>query len=427
MPLAPFADEFKIAAAVPTDSSPATASRPTALPTTEERLLARARENLHDIQFNGTSFSGPGWELLVREGRASDFFLLGEEHGIAQVPRLARELFLALRPAGYDKLVIELSAPIADDLDHAALGGLEGIRSYYRTYPPGPAFYSWQDEAELLASVRAMIPGSERAIWGIDYEVLGDRQMIRHLRDNAPAAALRPIAQLAEASESGWRGVRERGELGGLLMFSGDPQMVRAVRTAWPSPDSRSAVILDTLQQTMEINALMRTSNWSSNERRAAFGRASMIRLLAAEQARGRGTRALVKMGANHLIRGVNWVGVHDVGALLPEVAAWRGGRTFHLLVGGGADSTHATVNPQMGVTSAPANMLKEAFGLEFLLKELPQTGLTLLDLRPLRPLATGSARLRELNNAEAVRIIHGYDAILIWNGTTATAPLPLD
>lgn len=49
----------------------------------EERLVDRALENVHALNFDGTHFSGPGWDLLVREGAGSEFTLLGEEHGLA--------------------------------------------------------------------------------------------------------------------------------------------------------------------------------------------------------------------------------------------------------------------------------------------------------------------------------------------------------
>jgi hypothetical protein len=50
--------------------------------------------------------------------------------------------------------------------------------------------------------------------------------------------------------------------------------------------------------------------------------------------------------------------------------------------------------------------------------------GPVLVDLRPLRPLLSSAARLKAFNNPEAVRTIFAFDALVIWNGSTAAAML---
>ncbi|HEV2845705.1 MAG TPA: hypothetical protein VG477_12715, partial [Thermoanaerobaculia bacterium] len=62
------------------------ASPPAKGPTFEERLAARAAENRYAVSYKNGAFSGPGWERLVEEGKKSRFFLVGEEHGVAEIP-----------------------------------------------------------------------------------------------------------------------------------------------------------------------------------------------------------------------------------------------------------------------------------------------------------------------------------------------------
>src|SRR5690606_10654118 len=50
------------------------------------RLLEALRQNRHTLALVDGRLSGDGAELLLSEGRASQFFLLGEEHGVAEVP-----------------------------------------------------------------------------------------------------------------------------------------------------------------------------------------------------------------------------------------------------------------------------------------------------------------------------------------------------
>src|SRR5690242_2955597 len=145
--------------AQPAATAPASQPSQVSPPGVQQRLIDRARQNIHAIAFDGRTFSGPGWDLLVRESSAADFVLFGEEHGTHEAPLRAKELFLALGPVGFETLGIEISPPIAEDLDHAARNGLAGIVQFCRQHPPGPAFYFWQSEAELIAAVRAAAPG----------------------------------------------------------------------------------------------------------------------------------------------------------------------------------------------------------------------------------------------------------------------------
>src|SRR4051794_18206160 len=80
---------------------------PAALPTPPslvERVHATALQNRQKLNFDGAHFSGPAWDALLEAGRASHFFLIGEEHGIAENPKLAAQLFGALRPSGYERV-----------------------------------------------------------------------------------------------------------------------------------------------------------------------------------------------------------------------------------------------------------------------------------------------------------------------------------
>ena len=76
-----------------------------------------------------------------------------------------------------------------------------------------------------------------------------------------------------------------------------------------------------------------------------------------------------------------------------------------------------------MATIDAPVDMMV-LLGLNFLTDTMTQTGPALLDLRPLRPLISNSTRLHALNNPEAARNIHAYDALVVWNGSTATSML---
>jgi hypothetical protein len=392
--------------------------------TVTARLIARAQQNFHPIELANGALAGAGWDLILRESMQSEFVLIGEEHGTAEIPWLTATLFKALVPSGYNRLAIELSDPVAQDLDNAARSGISGLETFARQWGPGPAFYNWRPEAELLAEARGAVRGRERVIWGLDYEVACDRRLLARLAPKVPPAARAAFGALESQSAAGWAEWRKTGNPAVIPTFALDPALAKALREAWPRPDPDSAVILDTLEATLEINRVQQTSGWASNRARAEFNRKSLIRLLAAENGK-RPPKVIFKFGSNHMFRGTTWTGMFDIGSLAPEVAALRGGKSFHLLVGGGAESVHGVLDPtNFRLKSEPADMLAPEFGLGFLLDTLPSKGLYVLDLRPLRRIVSNSAALHELNNSEAVRVIQGFDAVLVWNGATATSLL---
>ena len=150
--------------------------------TREEKITASAIKHRLQLDFDGNTFSGPAWDRLVAEGVAAQFFLVGEEHGIAENPELIAQLFSKLSTHGYSKLAIEISPTMAWLVDSTlAEGGLDGLRALFAQPGGEPAFFGMTEEAEMLATIRSAVPVGEPVLWGTDYEIAGDRQLIRLL------------------------------------------------------------------------------------------------------------------------------------------------------------------------------------------------------------------------------------------------------
>ena len=387
-----------------------------------DRLVEAARHNRLPMDYAGGRFSGPGWDRLVTEGRAAQFFLIGEEHGVAEVPKLVGQLAAALKPAGYERLAIEVSPPIADALEDAAKAGYAGIERFMRANPPGVAFYSMQEEAQLLADIAA---GGGYRLWGLDYEVMGDPLLIAGLAAKAPRGAAAAVDALNAAAKDARARLIATRQFQNIFAFSGDPELVRAVRRAWPDPDPASSWILDTLEETLEINALwVGGKGWASNARRAAFLRSNLRRHWLAEKAKGRAPRVLFKFGASHAARGRSATEVYDIGELAPAIAELEGGHSFHLLVGAGAGAQQAVFDPAtLGYGPSPADS-SIGFGVAPLAALADSNVPTLIDLRPLRPIM--STRQAKTADPDLVRAIHGFDALLVLSGSTPSTGMKL-
>ena len=126
-----FASALGAAALAPlTKATAASTQTTTPPPSPDERLAARASEVRRRLSYDGRAFSGPAWDFLLSQGRAANFFMLGEEHGIAENAKMAAALFRALVPSGYSRVAIETSPQSALELDRVARSGLPGLRTY---------------------------------------------------------------------------------------------------------------------------------------------------------------------------------------------------------------------------------------------------------------------------------------------------------
>ncbi|MGQ0649787.1 MAG: hypothetical protein ACT4P7_19715, partial [Gemmatimonadaceae bacterium] len=71
-----------------------------------QRLLAA---NRHELALRDGRLTGPGAEFLLRQGKSAQFFMVGEEHGVAELPQVITALLRELRPAGYTHFAVEVS------------------------------------------------------------------------------------------------------------------------------------------------------------------------------------------------------------------------------------------------------------------------------------------------------------------------------
>lgn len=404
-------------------SGVAMAQAPAAPPTVSERLAETAAANRLRLDHNGGRFSGAGWDRLVEEGQAARMFLLGEEHGIAENPQLAAALFTELVPAGYTRFVIEVSPPMADALDTSARHGVEGLRQQFVGPGAEPAFFGMKEEAELLAAVRAAVPGKAPVLLGVDYEVGGDRLLIARLGETrVPKSAQAPYAALKAAAEASWVAYADTRDISKVFSFSGDPALVRAVRDAWPKRDAQANRILDALEETLEINQMwVAGRGFDSNRRRSEFLRSNFLAHWQAASAKDRSPRLFAKLGASHLVRGRNMSEVHDIGSLAPELAAASGGHSFHLMVLPGKGASTAVLNPATWLYDPSSPKDDYMKGLGPIVGAAFPDAFTLIDLRPLRPIL---GRWREGTDPELMRVVHGFDMLLVMSGSTPSTNL---
>lgn len=390
--------------------------------------LLRARHVIR-LERDGTP-AGDGADLLLRAGRESRFFLIGEEHGVAQVPALTGALYRALYPVGYRHLALEIGPDWADTLNVlAARPDPEvALLDFYNRYPPGPLFYTLREEAAMLAEVMAASGDAPGTLWGLDYDIVGDRYPLRRLRSMAPSPTARDALERTIAyADSAFAAALADANPTGILMFAGPESVLVALRNAFqPEPGSKADRVLHQLQETVAINRLFLNGlNYESNRRRAALARANFLASWnAARGESGTTPRVMLKFGANHMSRGRTPTDVFDLGNLASELGAANGSRSFHLMAVAGPGARTAAFDPRtFGWTTGPAEIGDSEWAAP-LVDLVDRDAWTLYDLRALRePLHDGKfGRV----NPELERIIYAFDAIVILGGSTPSTGLSI-
>lgn len=397
-------------------STPAAPARPSRT----DRILAAARDNRLRVERAGTTWFGPGWDRLVEKGREAQFFMLGEEHGIAENPQMAAALFRALAPSGFTRVAIEVSPVMAGELDQALLdGGIEGLRRLYADEGSRAAFFGMREEAEMLAAMRAALPDRRPFLWGCDYEVGGDRRLISILKAMPkPRTAQTAVTALESASNDSWARYHQTRNPQFAYSFSGDPALVRAVRAAWPGANARAREIMTSLEETFEINRLFLSGRgYESNLRRGNLLRTNFANHW---RAGSRAPRVFLKFGASHLMRGVNITDTFDIGSLVPEIAMLAGTKCYSLLVLAGAGRETGNFDPT-SYTYRPGRREQYQAGMEPFTGQAFADAFTLFDTAPLRPIARSTAR--DLH-PETIRAVHSFDNIIVMSGSTPSTNL---
>jgi hypothetical protein len=387
----------------------------------DSALRDALRPHRHPIGLDPSwRLTGTGGDLVLREGAAAQFVLVGEEHGVAEIPVLTAALARALAPAGYRHFAIEIGAELATRLNQLAMGpGAESrLAQFSRDHFPGVPFYALREEASLLAVTVAAMGSRPDVLWGLDYDIVGDRWAMRRLREIAPNPGARAAADAAiRLADSLVDRALARKNPGLIMMFGGSDSVFRALRDAYrPGAGSEADRHLSLMQETLAINQLWIAGRaLASNERRGRLMKAQLAGYLNRAVPRDSLPRVLFKFGASHMMRGRTLTNIFDVGGTAAELAELHGGRTFHLLVVGGPGSRHAQVDPTTFLyREMPGDLSSGSLAaLGPLATELLPEGWTLFDLRPLRP---GADRLTQ--DARLTQIIFGFDAVAILAGS---------
>ncbi|MFD2784459.1 hypothetical protein [Hymenobacter rubripertinctus] len=375
---------------------------------------------VHNYQYNlvqnGTQFSGPGWEKLRQDIQKSTLVLVGEDHGMAQIPVFTQAVAQVLKPKVF---VAEIDRYQARDLTRlSALPGLP--TAFEKQHPMALSFYSWTEEFELARALRAQntaLVGVEQvgaATPGRFFTVLAEKVKSKsaraYLRDRATVYQLRDRAGMVS-------GKYER-----ATMTTLSPAGLDSLRafTRNESPEVRQMVT--DFAASSQIYHDNNAGKAGAHQARLNLMKRNLLTELQPYQKPGEPLPAMLfKFGAAHLGRGRSISGnFYDVGNLAVNLADMHDQKTLHIFIIGKQGTQVGGANPDdFSKNVAPYNHDDQDMVKPFVASTTPTGAWQVFDVRPLRR-ALLQDKLKVATQELAATIL-GYDYVVIIPETTAS------
>ncbi|HXY25155.1 MAG TPA: hypothetical protein VEI73_10935 [Candidatus Acidoferrum sp.] len=377
------------------------------------------QKNCAGIGVKDGKLSGPGAEMLRPAMAEAQFVLLGEDHGIAQIPDFGAALCAELAPHGFNHLALEIGPYAALELEKFARGaeGAKQFAEFGKQYSGTIAFYNWREEFAMLQQCEKAAPQGMK-IWGVDQELMGSTRFLleKILATNPGQEAKTAIQSLLKENDEDYAAAVKSGSPWDLLMIAGKQEELDHARDLLAKQGNGEAQkLFESLLVSREIYLKNKTADYyNSNRQRALLMKANFVAPFSAEfQQKGAPPKVLFKFGGLHMFRGINPLHSSELGNLAGEFAEAHGFKSTHILIlGVKGEQLHFA---GIGKPSQPGPMDLTDKDSDFLfLKPLFDAQVagswTLYDLRALR---TNFSKYGKID-PEFERVIFGYDFIVL-------------
>ena len=362
------------------------------------------------MQPSGPQFSGTGWDKLTAAIQKSQFVLVGEDHGIAQIPPFVAAVAREFRPAVY---VVEIDPYIAQKLQQLVKQPGPAT-TYLRQYPEALCFYDWTEEFELLRTLRAQ----QVRLVGLDQVYLTTTApfyaQLAELVKSQPARAylLRRAAAYAAQNQAfeklgndDWAMDKQtQAAVDSLALVTRNEslaaqQMARAYATSY--------TIYKTQAHQLRVDLMKRNLLQALQPYQTPTGLAA--------------PKMLFKFGSTHLARGLSNLrrgDYYDVGNLVQNLADVQEQKSLHLYVIGKQGEQAESDNPNLPAKRVRTYTSSENELLKPFLAVVTSPAWSVFDLRPARQAIT-AGRLQVPENLR--RTVLGYDYLIVIPETTAS------
>ncbi|WP_022822956.1 hypothetical protein [Hymenobacter norwichensis] len=392
-------------------ASPAHAQAPT--DTTFARLM---RKNQFALTQTGTQCSGPGWDKLQQDIQKSTLVLLGEDHGMAQIPPFAQAVAQVLKPKVY---VAEIDKYQAQDLTRlTAQPGLP--TAYLQQFPMSLSFYSWAEEFELARSLRAQ----NTTVVGI--EQLGFASTGRSLTlmaDQVKSPTTRTfLRKQATAIQTHDRAALIADNYGSITINNMRPTLLDSLRKMTATEPLAVRQLFQDLEASANIFKINASGKPGGHQTRINLMKRNLLAELQPYQQAGQPLPPMLfKFGAYHLGRGRSiWGDIYDVGNLAVNLADAHDQKSLHIFVIGKQGQKVTGQNPvDFSKNATSYSSADEPMVKPFMAVTPAGSAWQVFDLRPLRRAML--YKNMPVADQELQATILGYDYVVIIPETTAS------
>ena len=160
----------------------------------------RLESSRYSLTIDNGYLAGTGASILTGALEQAQFVLVGEDHGIAEIPEFWGSICRTAVPAGFHTMAIETGPLAAAQLQEwiRQPDAETRVARFEKEHPDSIAFYNFKQELEMLQHCADHAPSADFHLWGLDQEFLGSAGWIleqvlqTHPGPQSPGRRLRP-------------------------------------------------------------------------------------------------------------------------------------------------------------------------------------------------------------------------------------------
>jgi hypothetical protein len=396
----------------------------------ESAFNQRLLKNRYALTLSDGNLGGTALPILRPALQGAQFVLVGEDHGIVQIPAIVGALCDQLMPAGFQTMALEVGPLAAQNLETWVQepGGRGQMAAFEKKYPASIAFYNWSEEFDLLSHCAAKTAGPLH-LWGLDQELMGSSGWIltKILEQKPGPDAAREAQQLLQKNDEAYAAAAKSGNPGALFMMSVSDDELNGLRDLLQKEgNATSQALFDSLLESRQIyQKNMNGQGAESNRQRALLMKHNFVADYQQAASNGAPPKVLFKFGAWHMFKGINPLLNNDLGNYVTELADGQGTSSVRILILGVKGDQLRFAGIGRPAAPAPLNLAEDKDSdflyLKPMFDNLFAEGSTVFDLRGFRP---GFHSLGPVDG-EMERLIFGYDFLVLIPDPAPSHPLP--
>ncbi|MGE6352801.1 hypothetical protein ACQKCJ_02870 [Flavobacterium sp. NPDC079362] len=353
--------------------------------------------------YKNGNFEGKGWDLIKKEVTNSHIVFVGEQHGVAEVPVFSGKIADILQPKA---LVVEIDPYTAAQLEKTAKNPA-GYSDYFKRKPYDFAFYSWQEEMNLIHKMTL----SKIAIWGVnEINFLSMPTFFETLAATSKQASNKKIAlkKANEFAKNDFPLFGDSNKYSDFMAYRMKVSEVDSLLYDFRNESQVSQKMLRDLKTSIPIFAN------ESYEARVSLMKKNLLNYLypyiTADEIKI--PKLLFKLGGNHASRGS-----FEVSNLADNLADAAGKKSLHIIVIG----KQGTINGMSPVDNSKAivayNGLEEFKEFLPFFEKVGENEWVVYDLRPIRRLVKQDKL--KIDNPKLKTYVLGYDLLVLIDKAT--------